>query len=74
MLSFEDEAESSSEQLASLALKIDPTSCEAMQTLASVRMSQKRPEEAGQLAERAWERWKDLDPGNKLRYLMPIID
>lgn len=63
--SFEDEAESSSEKLASLALNIDPSSYEAMQTLASVRMSQKRPDEAQELAERAWERWKDLDPGKK---------
>lgn len=51
------------DSLAMLALQTDPTSCEALQTLASVRMSQKRPEEAQQCAERAWERWKDLDPG-----------
>ncbi|GJJ08209.1 hypothetical protein Clacol_002417 [Clathrus columnatus] len=71
-LCFEDEAESSSEKLASLALEIDPTSCEAMQTLASVRMSQKRSEEARQLAERAWERWKDLDPESPKLPPLPV--
>lgn len=61
--SFEDEAETTCDNLATLALETDPTSCEALQTIASVRMSQKRPEEAQHFAERAWERWKGLDSG-----------
>jgi hypothetical protein len=61
--SFEDEAEATCDKLATLALDIDPTSSEALQTLASVRMSQKRTEDAQQCAERAWACWKDLDPG-----------
>ena len=62
--SFEDDAEATCDKLATLALQTDPTSFEALQTLASVRVSQKRPEEARQYAERAWERWQDLDAGN----------
>lgn len=61
--SFEEEAESSCDRLALLALRTDPNSSEALQTLASVRLSQKRPDEALQLAEQAWGQWKDLDPG-----------
>ncbi|KIJ54713.1 hypothetical protein M422DRAFT_240793 [Sphaerobolus stellatus SS14] len=61
-LCFEPEAEQTCETLADLALKTDPTSSEALQTLASIRMSQKRSDEAQQCAERAWESWKDLDP------------
>jgi len=61
-LCFEEEAESSCDRLALLALRTDPNSSEALQTLASVRLSQKRPDEALQLAEQAWGQWKDLDP------------
>lgn len=64
--SFEEEAEQNSDRLATLAVETDPNSSEALQTLASVRVSQNRPEEAKQYAERAWERWKDLDPGKFL--------
>ncbi|KAF8529900.1 hypothetical protein JB92DRAFT_2782757 [Gautieria morchelliformis] len=71
-LCFEDEAETKCENLATLALQTDPTSCEALQTLASVRMSQKRPEEAQQYAERAWERWKDLDPDSPAVPPLPL--
>ncbi|KAF8588289.1 TPR-like protein [Ramaria rubella] len=71
-LCFEEEAEATSDNLATLALQTDPTSCEALQTLASVRMSQKRPEEAQECAERAWEAWKDLDPDSTAMPSLPV--
>ena len=46
-----------------MALQTDPGHPEALQALASVRMSQQRPEEAKQCLEQAWTAWKDLDLG-----------
>jgi len=46
-----------------LALQTDPGNPEALQTLASVRMSQSRPDDARQCLEQAWSTWKDLDLG-----------
>ncbi|KDQ21420.1 hypothetical protein BOTBODRAFT_168688 [Botryobasidium botryosum FD-172 SS1] len=51
------------DNLLNLALQMDPQNAEALQSLASVRMSQSRPEEAKETVERAWAIWKDLDPG-----------
>ena len=61
--SFEPEAEKTCEDLLNLALQTDPENSEALQTLASVRMSQQRPDDAKQVLERAWSVWKDLDLG-----------
>ncbi|KAF6754513.1 hypothetical protein DFP72DRAFT_899288 [Ephemerocybe angulata] len=60
-LCFEPEAEKTCEDLLNLALQTDPNNAEALQALASVRMSQQRPEEAKQCLEQAWSVWKDLD-------------
>ena len=46
-----------------MALQTAPGHPEALQALASVRMSQQRPEEAKQCLEQAWTAWKDLDLG-----------
>ncbi|KDR76250.1 hypothetical protein GALMADRAFT_210892 [Galerina marginata CBS 339.88] len=56
------EAEKTCEDLLMLALQTDPGNPEALQTLASVRMSQQRPEDAKQCVEQAWSALKDLDP------------
>ena len=61
--SFDPEAENTCERLINLALEVDENNVEALQTLASVRLSQQRPEEARQCLERAWSGWKDLDLG-----------
>jgi cytochrome c-type biogenesis protein CcmH/NrfG len=63
--SFESEAEKTCEELLTMALQISPGHPEALQTLASVRMSQQRPEEAKQCLEQAWTAWKDLDLGGR---------
>jgi hypothetical protein len=61
--SFDPAAESNCEELLKSALQVDPENTEALQTLASVRMSQQRPDEAKGLLEKAWLSWKDLDAG-----------
>lgn len=61
--SFDPAAESNCEELLKSALQVDPENTEALQTLASVRMSQQRPDEAKELLEKAWLSWKDLDAG-----------
>ncbi|TBU48851.1 TPR-like protein [Dichomitus squalens] len=54
-------AEKTCEDLLNLALQTDPGNTEALQALASVRMSQQRPDEAKVCLEQAWSQWKDLD-------------
>jgi len=49
--------------LIDLALETDKNNAEALQTLASVRLSQQRSDEARECLERAWSGWKDLDLG-----------
>ena len=61
--SFEPEAEKTCEELLTMALQTSPGHPEALQALASVRMSQQRPEEAKQCLEQSWTAWKDLDLG-----------
>ncbi|TFK27127.1 TPR-like protein [Coprinopsis marcescibilis] len=60
-LCFEPEAEKTCEDLLNLAIQTDSDNPEALQALASVRMSQQRPEDAKQILEKAWGIWKDLD-------------
>ncbi|KAJ3503618.1 hypothetical protein NMY22_g18188 [Coprinellus aureogranulatus] len=60
-LCFEPEAEKTCEDLLNLALQTDPNNPEALQALASVRMSQQRPDDAKQCLEQAWSVWKDLE-------------
>ena len=61
--SFDPEAENTCERLINFALQIDERNVEALQTLASVRLSQQKPDEARQCLEKAWSGWKDLDLG-----------
>ncbi|KAI0316411.1 TPR-like protein [Amylostereum chailletii] len=60
-LCFDPEAEKTCEDLLELALKTDSENNEALQSLASVRMSQQRPDDARALLEKAWFSWKDLE-------------
>ncbi|KAJ3988924.1 hypothetical protein F5890DRAFT_1488853 [Lentinula detonsa] len=60
-LCFEPEAERTCEDLLETALKVDPDNPEALQSLASVRMSQQKPEDAKACLEKSWISWKDLD-------------
>ncbi|KAF8199620.1 hypothetical protein BJ912DRAFT_949700 [Pholiota molesta] len=60
-LCFEPEAEKTCEDLLALALATDPGNPEALQSLASVRMSQQRPEDAKKCLEQVWASLKDLD-------------
>ncbi|KAI0635934.1 hypothetical protein C8Q77DRAFT_1100465 [Trametes polyzona] len=60
-LCFDPAAEKTCEDLLNLALQTDPGNAEALQTLASVRMSQQRPDDAKVCLEQAWSQWKDLD-------------
>jgi cytochrome c-type biogenesis protein CcmH/NrfG len=61
MFSFEPDAEQKCEAYLEQALKIDPNSVEAYQTLASVRLSQQRPDDAKQALEKSIELWSHLD-------------
>lgn len=60
---MEPEAEATCDNLASLAIQSDPENVEALDCLASVRLSQSRPDEAKQTVEKAWGILKTLDPG-----------
>ena len=61
--SFDPAAESNCEELLKAALQLDPENTEALQSLASVRMSQQRPEEAKAILEKAWSTWQNLEAG-----------
>ncbi|CAK7210773.1 hypothetical protein SCUCBS95973_000902 [Sporothrix curviconia] len=61
-LSFEDDCEQQCEALTTEATIIDPSSTEAWQTLASVRISQSRDEEARAALQRSIALWEDLHP------------
>ena len=71
--SFDPAAEKTCERLLDLALGTDQNNVEALQTLASVRLSQQRPDEAKECLERAWSGWKDLDPGAHLDTLTIML-
>lgn len=63
--SFEPNVEKTCEDLLSFALQTDPGNPEALQALASVRMSQQRPDDAKECLEKAWSTWKDLELGKR---------
>ena len=48
-------------------MQVDPENTEALQALASVRMSQQRPEEAKGILEKAWSTWHELEAGGSHR-------
>jgi hypothetical protein len=62
--SFEPEAESQCGAYMNIALQLDPDSPEALQCLASVRISQNRQAEAQGLVQRAWQLWQEASEGN----------
>ncbi|KAI5808701.1 hypothetical protein DFH27DRAFT_540694 [Peziza echinospora] len=61
-LCMEPNAEEMCEKLVTEALFAVPDSAEALQTLASVRISQSRPEDAQAALTRSYGLWKDLAP------------
>ncbi|KAF8312478.1 TPR-like protein [Clavulina sp. PMI_390] len=61
-LCMEPEAEQTCDSLISMALSADPNNVEALDSLASVRLSQSRGEEAKQVVEKAWEITQSLEP------------
>jgi hypothetical protein len=62
MIRWEGEAESRCEALITEALMVAPSSPECLQTFASVRISQLRPDDARAALSRSLELWKDLAP------------
>ncbi|TRM64859.1 hypothetical protein BD626DRAFT_399757 [Schizophyllum amplum] len=60
-LCFDPAAEKTCEELLASALQVDLGNSEALSSLASVRLSQQRPDEAKKCLEEAWRRWKDMD-------------
>ncbi|TFK75231.1 TPR-like protein [Pluteus cervinus] len=71
-LCFEPDAEKTCEDLITHALQIDPDNPEALQSLASVRMSQQRPDDARECLEKVWAVWKDLDPDDPKLPPIPV--
>lgn len=69
--SFDPSADKNCEDLLNQALQTDPGNTEALQALASVRLSQQRPDDAKICLEQAWSQWKDLDLG--LTFFIPYI-
>lgn len=61
-LSWEEEAEARCDAAVTEALLFAPENPEPLQTLASIRISQLRPEEAKSALSRSMDLWKDLDP------------
>ncbi|KAK5108589.1 hypothetical protein LTR62_008165 [Meristemomyces frigidus] len=66
-LSWEEDAEARCEILVTEAMTVeDETSPEVLQTLASVRLSQDRKDDAQAALARSLQTWKDLDPEDAL--------
>ncbi|KLJ08215.1 NAD-dependent histone deacetylase SIR2 [Blastomyces silverae] len=65
-LSWEEDAEARCESLVTEALMVAPDSPESLQTLASVRISQLRHDDARAALSRSLELWKDLPPESPL--------
>ncbi|KAI9653311.1 MAG: hypothetical protein M1821_007635 [Bathelium mastoideum] len=61
-LSWEENAEARCEALVTEALLVSPNNPEVLQTVASVRISQTRLEDARSALQRSMELWKDLPP------------
>lgn len=64
-LSWEDDAEAQCEAAITEALLFAPSNPEPLQTLASIRISQMRHEDARAALTRSMELWKDLDPDDE---------
>ncbi|PNY27151.1 TPR repeat-containing protein [Tolypocladium capitatum] len=61
-LSWEEDAEQRCEKLVTEAMMIAPSSAETWQTVANVRISQERTDEAKGALKRSLELWQDLPP------------
>ncbi|GAA5913189.1 hypothetical protein JCM8208_001696 [Rhodotorula glutinis] len=61
-LCFEPEAEQNCETFLAQAAEMDPTDPEVYQTLASVRLSQQREEDAKTALTQGWELWRNSEP------------
>lgn len=62
---MEPDAEANCERFVAEALLAVPDSAEALQTLASVRISQTRISEAQSVLEQSVGLWKNLEPGSE---------
>lgn len=63
LCSMEPEAEENCDSLLNTAMQVDPMNVEAIQALASVRMSQQRTDDARACVLQAWGLWKDIPAG-----------
>jgi tetratricopeptide (TPR) repeat protein len=63
-LSWEDDAEKLCDEYTEEALSVTPNNAETLQTVASVRISQSKPDEARKFLRRSLDIWKDLPPEN----------
>ncbi|GBB89903.1 hypothetical protein RclHR1_16750002 [Rhizophagus clarus] len=61
---FEDDAEQKCEEYLNKALELDPSNPEVYQSLASVRLSQQRNDDAKIALEKSLDLWINLDPGH----------
>lgn len=60
-LCYEPEAESECMKLIEQALTVDPNSVEALQVMASIKISQQFPDEALEFLKKSYEQWKDFE-------------
>ncbi|GAA6006428.1 hypothetical protein JCM10207_004931 [Rhodosporidiobolus poonsookiae] len=65
-LCFEEDAEQTCEKYLQQAAELDPSDPEVYQTLASVRLSQQREDDARQALHRGWEIWRNMDNDSPL--------
>lgn len=65
--SFEPDAEAKCEQFLQQAIQFDPTDPEVYSTMASVRLSQEREEDAVQALDKAFNTWRAAEPGPLLQ-------
>ncbi|ORX93841.1 TPR-like protein [Basidiobolus meristosporus CBS 931.73] len=61
---FEPNAESQCETFVNSAITVDPNNPEVYQTLASIRLSQQRNEDAKEALEKSMSLWSNLEPGH----------
>ncbi|GAA6062079.1 hypothetical protein JCM10212_006502 [Sporobolomyces blumeae] len=65
-LCFEEDAEAKCEEYLKQASELDPTDPEVYQTLASVRLSQQRDEDAKEAANKGYSLWKHVENSSPL--------
>ncbi|KAH7099739.1 TPR-like protein [Auriculariales sp. MPI-PUGE-AT-0066] len=70
-LCMEESAEANCDALLARATSIDQNNAATLQSLASCRLSQSRPDDARVAVERSWAAWRDLDPDDLRRPDIP---